>query len=84
MRTIWLSIMMIAGILIAATSGILSWIDGMSPAGAIIIGASAFGGSLILMMAIKRFLDDDGPRVPLLEARHSYTLRVPSATAQHV
>jgi hypothetical protein len=56
-RAIWLSIMVLAAVFLGAGGGLLSWAGGMNLANAILAGSGAFGGSLLLMITVKHYLD---------------------------
>lgn len=40
------------GIVVALVAGFLVWIDGVSPAGAVLTGGTAFAGTLVLALAV--------------------------------
>lgn len=55
-QAVWLAIMVIGAALGAATGGVLAWLDGKTPAGAILTGAGVFAGMIALEIAIYHFL----------------------------
>lgn len=57
-RAVWLAIVLLFAVITATASGMLSWLGGMNPANALLAGAGAFAGTVILALAVIHFLTD--------------------------
>jgi hypothetical protein len=56
LRALWLAVSVLSAGLVGASGGILSWLGGANPANAILTGAGAFVATVLLFLAIVRFL----------------------------
>lgn len=54
-RSLWLAIIMLTAAFVGATGGLLGWIGGLNPPTAILTGAGAFGGTVLLVLTVLRF-----------------------------
>jgi hypothetical protein len=52
MQGIWFAIMGLASVLIGVGGGVLSWLGGLNVSNAVLAGAGAFAGALILMITV--------------------------------
>jgi drug/metabolite transporter (DMT)-like permease len=57
-RHLWFAIMLIAGSMLGAAGGVLTWLAGSNVPAAIVAGGSVFGGAIALLVAIYRFLSE--------------------------
>lgn len=54
-RGLWLAIAILAAVLVGAAAGLLSWAGGLNPPNAVLAGGGAFGGAVMLAVALLRF-----------------------------
>jgi hypothetical protein len=54
-RGLWLAITALSATLIGIAAGVLSWLGGLNPPTAILTGGGAFGGTVLLALAVLRF-----------------------------
>jgi hypothetical protein len=54
-RSIWIALILIAGVIIGAAAGLLSSASGASVPSAVLTGGGAFAGSVLLMLALLSF-----------------------------
>ena len=55
-RAVWLAIIILAAAMLGGICGLLSWLGGMNLANAILSGAGAFGGTVILIQSLFNFV----------------------------
>jgi hypothetical protein len=55
-RALWLAIMLLAASILGTSGGLLSWLGGMNTPNAILAGAGAFAGTLLLGIAVAHFM----------------------------
>ena len=55
LRGLWLAITMLTATLTGAASGLLAWVGGTNPPMAILTGAAAFSGTVLLVLTMLRF-----------------------------
>jgi len=55
LRGLWLAITVLAGALTGTAGGLLAWIGGVNPPMAVLTGAGAFSGAVLLILAMLRF-----------------------------
>ena len=56
-RALWLSSILTWSFIAGAAAGLLSWAGGANPPAAILTGAGAFSGAVLLLLAIVKFHD---------------------------
>jgi hypothetical protein len=49
---VWIALSIVFGLIVGAAAGALSWIDGSSPAAAILVGGGSFAGATAFVLAI--------------------------------
>ncbi len=54
-RGLWLTIAVLIGALVGVTAGLLAWAGGMNAPSAVLAGGGAFGGTVLLVLAVLRF-----------------------------
>jgi hypothetical protein len=59
-RGLWLAITVLAAVLVGAGGGLLAWAGGMNPPTAILTGGGAFTGTVLLVLAMLRFVTGAG------------------------
>ncbi|SNT61870.1 hypothetical protein SAMN05216276_10864 [Streptosporangium subroseum] len=57
-RAIWLAIILLAAVIIGLAGGVLSWLGGATPAGAILFGAGGLAATVLLAITIVNFMAD--------------------------
>jgi hypothetical protein len=57
-RALWLAVAVLAAALIGTAAGVTSWISSRDAAGALLVGGGAFGGTLLLVLTVIRFVSD--------------------------
>ena len=55
-RAAWLAIIMLTAAMLGGICGWLSWLGGMNPPNAILSGAGAFGGTVMLIISLFHFI----------------------------
>lgn len=55
-RALWFAFSTLAACLVGAGSGVLSWLGGATPPDAILAGGGALAATLLMFMAVIRFL----------------------------
>lgn len=55
-RPVWLAIFVLASLLVAAAAGLITWLISKNVGKGILTGASAFGGAVLLFIAMTAFL----------------------------
>jgi len=60
LRGLWLAIVVLAAALVGAAGGLLAWNGGAIPPLAILTGAGAFSGTVLLFLAMLRFVAGSG------------------------
>lgn len=60
LRGLWLAIIVIVAALTGAAGGLLAWVGGTTPPMAALTGAGAFGGAVLLFLAMIRFVTGSG------------------------
>ena len=55
-KALWVALCMMLALVIGVATGILAWLGGQHPPGAILIGGGAFGGTVTLALMIKNAL----------------------------
>lgn len=58
-RALWAAFTLLTSAVIGMSGGVLSWLGGVSAPNAILAGAGAFAGSVILILTIMHFLWHD-------------------------
>jgi hypothetical protein len=58
LRSLWLAITVLTAVLVGSAGGLLSWAGGMNPPAAILAGAGAFTGTVLLLLAMLHFASD--------------------------
>lgn len=56
MRSLWLAVVALAAVFVAVAAGLLSLANGAAPPGAALTGGGAFAATLLLVMAVIRFV----------------------------
>ncbi|MER5832911.1 hypothetical protein ABT116_19140 [Streptomyces sp. NPDC002130] len=56
-RMIWLALMLQLAGFVGVVGGLLSRLDGATPAHAVFVGAGAFSGTLLLLLAAASFIE---------------------------
>ncbi|MEU6217323.1 hypothetical protein ABZ845_07350 [Streptomyces sp. NPDC047022] len=56
-RMIWLALMLQLAVMVALIGGLISRLDGATPAHAVFVGAGAFSGTVLLLLAMASFLE---------------------------
>ncbi|GAA0818697.1 hypothetical protein ACFQVD_30495 [Streptosporangium amethystogenes subsp. fukuiense] len=60
LRTLWFAVMAVASVVVGSDAGVLSFLAGAPPAGAILYGFGAFVGAMIFFFAVAHFLASGG------------------------
>jgi hypothetical protein len=62
-RSLWLAVIILAGLIIGIAAGLLAWAGGQNPYVAILTGGGAFGAMVLFLFAIFQFATgNSGPR----------------------
>ncbi len=59
-RAIWLAISVLAALYVGTAAGVIKWIGSHDLGQALIFGAGAFAGTIVLILTLIRFLTDRG------------------------
>ncbi|MEU6682982.1 hypothetical protein [Streptomyces sp. NPDC046832] len=56
-RMIWLALMLQLAVVVGLGGGLLARLDGATPAHAVLVGAGAFSGTMLLLLTMASFLE---------------------------
>jgi hypothetical protein len=54
-RGLWLAIIVLTAVLLGVSGGLLGWVGGLNAPTAVLTGGGAFGGAVMLGLAVLRF-----------------------------
>jgi hypothetical protein len=80
-RPLWLAIFIVTSLLVAAAAGLIIWLISKSVGKAILTGASAFAGAVLLFIAMAAFLAGASTAPAVVPPVNSSSAPSPLATA---
>ncbi len=57
-KALWVALFLMLALFIGVAAGILAWLGGQDPPASVLIGGSAFGGTVTIALMIKNALSD--------------------------